>query len=141
MQHLEVTLLPWLNDNAHELFTPSISKYPQPTETYTNSKQGDNIPQGLCYIWAKTLRQGIYLVPAQIVAFTKIFYFHPITSSRLHLVHLEINDLHSASSLVTFLCTIFSTRGQKSWFPTLRLSSDKQFWQAILRYKDIAIKQ
>jgi hypothetical protein len=50
----------------------------QPTVTYTNSTQGENIPQGLCYIWAQTLRQGNYLVPAQITPKKKISIFTPI---------------------------------------------------------------
>jgi len=33
--------------------------------------------QGFSFIWAQTLRQGIYLVPAQIIALSKNFYFHP----------------------------------------------------------------
>jgi len=45
----------------------------QPTVTYTNRKQGENIPQDLCYIWAQTLRQGNYFVYAQIV---EPFYLH-----------------------------------------------------------------
>jgi len=42
--------------------------------------------QGFSFIWAQTLRQGIYLVPAQIIAITNFFYFHPNKCWRLHLI-------------------------------------------------------
>jgi len=58
--------------------------------TYTNSWQIESISQDFSFIWAQTLRQGIYLVPEQIIAITEIFYFHPTKHWRLHLVYVEI---------------------------------------------------
>jgi len=71
----------------------------QSTVTYTNSKHDENIPKGFSYIWAQTLKQGIYFLPAQIISVIKILYFHPNNRWRLHLVYVEIDGPKSGLGL------------------------------------------
>ncbi len=66
--------------------------YTTHTVLYTDSKLGENISQGFSFIWAQTLRQGIFLVPAEIIALSKFFYLHPNKFWRLHLVYVKIGE-------------------------------------------------
>ncbi len=50
----------------------------QSAVTYTKSKRGENIPQGISFIWAQTLKQGIYYIHAQFIKMTKKYIFTPI---------------------------------------------------------------
>ncbi len=70
-------------------------------------------PKVLCYIWAQILRQGIYLVPAQIKAWIINFYFHPNICRRLHLVYLEIGDKKR--------CSLSTSLPRNLWHPIFLL--------------------
>jgi hypothetical protein len=77
--------------SLHAWSKPMISTYLKNVTTI-NSKQCENIPQGLCYIWAQTLSQGNYLVDAKI-ELKPDFSICICKCRRLHLVYLQIHYL------------------------------------------------